>query len=236
MKAQGEWTSPKCSILNLLINFPCSENRLLSSKSVGAASFRLKFTTEGVAEEWRKYIQDEIDRPKLPNFFLSMGKLDKTFYNKLDGSIWRMILSGDSSLGAYYFDLTQHKNDDNGDPVDNVSYVRVFSRIRDLATKLMGKNRSDESDLTGDENIFTYLLYRMSRDTLDRVMLLLSDFEVPDIIEISNYTSSQSPFWLKQKAFQAFWSGLPASAPSLRYCCSSSFIFCINAEEILMCS
>lgn len=200
-----------------------SLRRLLMTSNIGASTVKIKYASDSEAERWEKIILDEMSRPKLPRKFfreyknMTFKKSNTSFYHTLDCTLWRMMISGDKSLRALYFHLTTGV-DNNNDPIDDVRYEKVFTRIMHLASILKGEQRTkDDAQLVCvDENVIAYLLYRLTHDSLDRVLLLLGDFNIFDIIEISKYSDANRPLWLQSEETKAFWSRLPSNVPSLR--------------------
>ena len=186
----------------------------------------ITFDSVQEAEKWEKEIKKAQISPKLPSDFFHSHKLTDratTLYKNLDCSIWRMILSGDNKasrgIRAFYFNLTSGSRETrSGDiePITNGPYGAIFARLQDLSVKLRGidKNASDNNrkmrgiDATTfseddeiDVEIFCYLLYRISMDKLDRILLLLSNFTG----EYFQITDDEAPDWYSENQNETYW-------------------------------
>lgn len=187
------------------------DSSLSSPSSPGASVVSMSFDDEDSAVAWKEMLLSEISTPKLPKGFYN----NMDFCKKLNSSIWRMILEGNESIRALYFSLTESNLDENGNPIDVQRYLPLIDRVREISLSLLGKHRIESLTIVEDADIMTYLLYRISLNKMDRALLLLSDFELEDMIEISEYAprTNPPPKWLE--TFQSFWKDLPS--PTLRY-------------------
>jgi hypothetical protein len=157
------------------------------SKNISLNKINLIFYNEEKAIKWEKWIKEEINFPHLSRF--CMTDYDPLFISNLNGYIWQMILHGNESVKSFYFNIT-FELDLNNLPLEFVdpyrSCYKIFNRILQLVDSLCpGENQKKRP---GTEYIVAYLIYRMSKDKMDRLLILLCEF---DIVSVKSLISSE---------------------------------------------
>ena len=182
--------------------WPYTEN-----KNISVLSMTFILDTEAHAEAWEKRLNEEKNLPHLSESFVRNYDKDMVFNNKW--YIWQMILGGNESVRSFYFNLTDvgRNNPEKNDV--------LFERLVDLVQSLCGNSIREGKDFA-----IAYLLYRISKDAIDRLMIMLCRFNPETVREITNYaaafnrnnvsrqlkSNTSTPDWIrKNENLKDFW-------------------------------
>ena len=131
----------------------------------------VRATDNEAAILWENKIKNQVDRISLPSKILSDKLADSDFPSNLNKAIWSLVLYGNRNLFAFFTSCVTHDTEeDMADCTDEKSCIEMFyylhKSVRDICSGIY---------LSTDEIALAYVLHRATRNTFDRVFLLIAD-------------------------------------------------------------
>lgn len=177
------------SFVNLTVNMDdVAPLSFLMLNDTDNTTSQLKLSVRATDQEsaiiWEKKIKSQVEKISLPSRILCDVLRDLNFPSNLNKAIWNLVLYGNRNLFTFFTSCVSHDMDEDlVDRIDEKSCIYMFYHLHKTVGDICLETANPP-----DEIALAYVLHRATRNTFDRVLLLITDISPSAVTDFSSGT------------------------------------------------